>query len=214
MNSRGTMLGVVAFAVLVFGCGGVKRQTRVIYPKGRVIQRSCDVVWPDLMRVFDKAGFRLRANDKRGGIASFVWINPQGPEIPGLSGDPNALVMAPQDGFWDQLTFWKRSVSVRVESAVFIMKPRPRACDIEVSVSYAGLESSGLLESRLLGEASAVTTRSKRNAVLRPEPEVASDELATTHQKSVPPLEPASAGSAVAATVDSNRTAVYRLPSP
>ncbi len=148
-------ISVVVCSLLTAGCTGIGRRPRAaVYPKTRVLQCSCDAAWPELLQTVGDAGFRLVAKDDAGQIARFLYLEPRLPDMVRTGADPDNLAIA-QDGSGQE------SGKLRIESAVLALAPQNRGCEVKISVSYQGrngvwgrswssLESSGLLENKVL----------------------------------------------------------------
>lgn len=148
-------ISVIACSLLATGCPGVSgRPQAAVYPNTRTLEAPCKAVWPELLETIGDAGFRLVAKDDGGYIARFLYLEPQLPEMVLGGTDPDNLALA-RDGSGQQ------SGRLRIQSAVLALSPQGGGCEVKMSVSYQGrsgtwgrnwssLESSGLLEHRLL----------------------------------------------------------------
>lgn len=153
--SKNWWIVVVVGSLLSAGCTGPAGRPRAtVYPKTRVLQCSCSAAWPDLLGILGDAGFRLVAKDDAGHIARFLYLEPQLPELVRAGAGRDNLALD-RDGSGQQ------SSKLRIESAVLALSQLDRGCEAKISVSYKGqigiwarswssLESSGLLENRVL----------------------------------------------------------------
>jgi hypothetical protein len=134
------------------------------YPQTRVFDRSCSSLWPELLNVIDRTGFRLMQHDRSGWIASFRWGTSQLPVNHAADLDFDRLAIN-EDGSW------RKSSELRVESAVLVLTPRKPGCEAAVRVTYQGEPggfwrsrqanpiSSGLLESLILSKSGSAIAR-------------------------------------------------------
>lgn len=134
------------------------------YPKVQTFDQSCSVLWPELLRAIDRAGFRLMQHDKSGWIASFRWPTPQLPVSGSPNLDLNRLAIG-EDGSWQD------AAMLRVDSAVLVLSPRKPGCEAALRVTYQSRQggfwrpkpakpaSSGLFESVILSESGSALAR-------------------------------------------------------
>jgi hypothetical protein len=154
---RKNWMFVIICSLITAGCAGRGGGPRTaVYPKTRVLPTSCDVAWPEMLGILNGAGFRLVAKDDAGQIARFMYLQPQLPPFVRTAGEADKLAIA-GDGSA------QRSGKLRIESAVLSLERASEGCEVKVSVSYQAqsgvwgrnwiaVESSGLLENRVLSE--------------------------------------------------------------
>ncbi len=162
---RRARLTAAVCALTAMSCVGDRSvPVRPDYPKTRVFDRGCSALWPELLNVIDRTGFRLMQHDRSGWIATFRWETPQLPvnHAPDLDLDRLAIN---EDGSW------RKASELRVESAVLVLTPRKPGCEAAVRVTYGGEQggfwrrrqadpmSSGLLESTILSESGSAIAR-------------------------------------------------------
>ncbi|HOL73549.1 MAG TPA: hypothetical protein PLA43_19490 [Bryobacteraceae bacterium] len=148
-------ISVIACSLVASGCPSVSgRPKAAVYPNTRTLEAPCNVAWPEVLEMAGDAGFRLVAKDDDGYIARFLYLEPQLPEVVLGVTDADNLALA-NDGSGQP------SQRLRIQSAVLALSPQNGGCEVKMSVSYQGqngmwgrnwssLESSGLLEYRLL----------------------------------------------------------------
>ncbi len=191
-------------ALISPGCGR-SGPPAATHPNVRVLDCSCEAVWPALLRLIEKTGFRMVAKDDAGRIATFMWLGSQLPMAPDSDYDRESLAIAPDGSA-------KKSSDLRVESAVLMLQPRRSGCEAKITISYQARQglwggrwsktnSSGLLESRFLA-AVRLPARSGRPAASEP---------TRTAQRLPLPRGGGVPSDAENAASDGGRTAVYEI---
>ncbi len=158
-------VAVAGCALAAMSCVGDRTvPVRPDYPQTRVFDRGCSTLWPELLNVIDRTGFRLMQHDRSGWIASFRWETAQLTvgHAPDLDLDRLAVN---EDGSR------RKASELRIESAVLVLTPRKPGCEAAVRVTYQGEQagfwrsrqakpmSSGLLESLILSESGSAIAR-------------------------------------------------------
>ncbi len=151
----------LASMVLLGGCGRQPAVPTQSYAKVGILRRPCDSLWPDLMRTMSNVGFRPWMNDRRRGVASFLWGKPEPSRFASVA-ERDRLAFLPERSWLDQFALWGPDTG-RTESAVFTLQPRLRGCQVNIRVSYSQpLESSGLLENHVLATITGPRRPSRR----------------------------------------------------
>jgi hypothetical protein len=164
---RGARLSVAiaGFALVTMSCTGSKSvQVLPSYPKARVFDRGCPVLWPELLAAMNKAGFKLMQHDRSVWIANFNWGTAQLPIVHRPEMDLDRLAL-------DQDGSWRPASALRVDAAVLVLARRDSGCEASVRVTYRGEQggfwrarqedpvSSGLFESLILSESGSALAR-------------------------------------------------------
>jgi|GEM_PF-908895 len=142
----------------------------------RLFAGPCQAVWPAALKTLTSEGFRLMANDARGGVASFLWADERRLGRLRATGDLEQFIVA-QNGFLKEFR------DARVESAVLELRPAERGCQASLQVSFAAkpgalglkrgwirLESTGQFEQSLLARVAAAAGAPARRAAAKPAP--------------------------------------------
>ncbi len=180
----------IVCSLLATGCAGRGGGPRAaVYPKARVLPSPCDAAWPQVLSIISDAGFRLVAKDDAGQIARFMYLQPQLPEIVRTVDEADKLAIAP-DGSG------QKSRALRIESAVLALNPAPQGCEVKISVSYQAqsgvwgrnwtrVESSGLLENRVLSELRVGAVGGRQRSPRGAGPRQAAARLARSNQVTI-----------------------------
>jgi hypothetical protein len=133
------------------------------WPTSRVLQSTCESVWPVALQLLIAEGWTVKTSDRAGGLLTLEWTRG---EIVGRYRKINPLVgqhtIEKSTGFWTQYT------GFRIVSAQAISAPQGAGCSYGITVVYHGrevrsgqgerwwiLRSNGWLEDKLLGQIEA-----------------------------------------------------------
>lgn len=107
------------------------------HPTSRMVQATCDAVWPYAVRTAATSGWSVKASDRAGGILTLESSTEQTGGYRYVNPFVGKYTTAKSTGFWTQYT------GFRSPSATVILTPSAGACEVSIAIIYHGRESRG-----------------------------------------------------------------------